>query len=147
MADEAVLTTETAQRILRDCRRVEDMLPPSDDGQPPRMLGIGRYAKITKCADASGFAEIQFCTGNRDSLEADDSLAVKCGLSMFIKFLKVGDLVIVLPIFSPDIHWEAIAKVVGGALFKDPQHDGSVLANPQDDPDVEVLCTDEVEIP
>lgn len=105
---------------------------------------VPRYAKVTKCTLGTGFGEIQFCTGNRDSLVADTSVTVKCGMS---RLCRVDDLVIVDAIAANDYAWEVVAIVGLWVLYKDPATDGSTLASVQDNPAVAAYCTDSVVVP
>lgn len=147
MADERIaqLSVDTAQRLVAAARRVEGEGPDLGDGRGPReLLPIGRYAKVITCADATQVGTIQFCTGNRNALVVDTSVTVKCGMD---PFPQANDFIVVMRVAAPDIQWEYVRMVTGARMFKDPATDGSVLASQQDNPAVDVRCTDTVTIP
>jgi hypothetical protein len=144
MAEYANIDRPTWNRVSSAVRTVEqrgvDLTPL---GNPHSNGGrtIGRWARLTKCANSTGYAEAQFTSGPADWI-VDTSQTIKVFLGV-APFADVPDDVAVIPIASPDLHWVVVA------YRYDPLKRWALegtLATTQLDPDADTNCDDTVSL-
>lgn len=134
-----IFTESAAKRIVNAVRKVEQQTERKE--ADPRGMWIARWARITKCANATGYAEAQFTSGPADwTLDTSTTIKVFLGVA---PFADAGDDVAVMPIASPDMHWVLVA------YRYDPLKRWALegtLATTQLDPDADTNCDDTVSL-
>lgn len=145
----------------RDTKRIADSLRYTEsqrdrtggqrvDPRHPQLMG--RLARITGCTLATGYATIQFLTGDPGgTLTLDTTLTVKAFIGKNSWWRKDDD-VIVVPVACPNVTWCVVGGITNSTLYRKPGDvaqggDGSTLANPQDTPSAESYCTETVVVP